>query len=316
MDCIVCSSPVPEGTFECPGCGDHLGQWMTMNQLAGQLAEQGVKAAEQGRPTAAILSLKEACVLKPDEPAPYLHLGQVLLQCGDRENAEYYLNLCLSHSVKGEIHQAAQDLLSQMNEPDGAIQVAELLHLADTPRIPRDTSEADAPKSTDPLDEAWAAVTQLDCQWTDDMLEFAPVLSWTIPKDENLQSPYAYLRAVFALARGDQDGARELLRQAVKADASRHNADVYLLYLSTAEQDAAAAVEFLLSQQRSADDVSHSLMMTVQLLQDRERTVDCVALLGQVLKLEPENQVAQKLLKEAQDSQQSESAEKPPSQNA
>ena len=68
MKCPACQNDAPAEAWQCPACGDHLGQWQEMDSLALQLRQAGFLAAEQGNGIRAVLCLAQATVLKPDEP--------------------------------------------------------------------------------------------------------------------------------------------------------------------------------------------------------------------------------------------------------
>ena len=78
------------------------------------------------------------------------------------------------------------------------------------------------------------------------MAALSPVLELVNPAEVDHVAPFAYLRGLAALARGNQKAAWESFRRSVAADMSRCHAVVYLLYLRAAPTEAREELEFLL----------------------------------------------------------------------
>jgi len=259
MKCPVCDNVVSSDVLQCPQCGDHLGQWIEMDSAARNLQKGAAMAARRGEDLKAVLRLTEACALQPNEPANLRALAEVFARHEEYEEARYYLSrgLSLTEQVDAsEERQRIEQTLACLEESEQRAPGAPLRGL---PIIPTSPSPATVTTSDESMNW-WCLVTEIDCHWTDKLTILRPVLEQLSPCEKQHEGPYAYLKGLFALAESDVDTAADCFRQAIEADASRRNADAYLLCISAEVERLEAAVQFLLDHDRTCADVMYTAL--------------------------------------------------------
>ncbi len=276
MKCLVCDHQVPADAWQCPECGDHLGQWIELNTLAAQLLRQGIAAAERGDATKAILCLVESSILKPDVPLTLRVLGEVLLRLGDRQSAAYYLTRCidLAEATDPDEHEKAKALLAEADRSD--VEEGDGL-LPRLPAFPIASSQEVSP--TGSCASLWQCVTELHGLGGDWPAKLAPILACAQPAEPCAMGPYAYLRGLLAAADGDVDAAQEFFRESAMADASHENADVCLLFLSRGPDEAREVLEFLQANGRDLPALGGAALCAAALLAERREDDKRVTLL-------------------------------------
>jgi len=293
MRCLICQSQLPAEGWQCPKCGDHVGQWMEMNALASQFHTEGMSYAAGGQTLRAALCLTKAAVLNPGDPAILASLGKFVAQCGDYEYASYYLNKALSVAETQalpcpEDAVCALKKLEQLRESPGE-PASPLLNLiafsredgqrlvpaksVDGSESPCELAEGPQIESTDVSTnggaEAWLLATDLESSCHPGITVIAPVLAWPQPPIDHLRGPWLYLRGVMSLAAGDNAAAERLFRESAAADGTHRNPDIYLLYLSQLQGDVRPAIAFLQEQKRSDDDIAETLSIAAKIQESR-----------------------------------------------
>lgn len=288
MRCLVCQRQLPPEGWQCPNCGDHVGQWMEMNALASQFHADGTVYAANGLTLRAALCLTKAAVLNPADPAILVSLGKFLAQCGDYEYASYYLSKAISTAETQAlpVPEDAITALKKLEQLQAAptMPVTSLLKLIpfrrkdDRQTLPSDSQkgsesppelvQASPTESATGTAEAWSLVTDVECSYQAATAVVAAVFAWPQPPVDHHRGPWLYLRGVIALAAGDLAVAERLFRESTESDDTHRNAELYLLHLAQIQGDVRSVIAFL-QQQRSGDDIAETLAIAAKIQESR-----------------------------------------------
>lgn len=301
MNCLVCHTQVPPDTWQCPKCGDHLGQWIEMNSTAKEYLGEGAFHAGEGNHLRAALCFAKATVLNPKDPAALTALGKLLAQNSHYDGATYYLNKAVS---------AAEE--QGLSTTDGAREaMAAIEHIRSLPTHsendilgliafrrdrndliedasdggetePHETQELSSAVDVD-ASEPWSAVVQAEADGESPITRFHSFLSWVESPADHRRGPWLYLRALGALAAGDQPEAEALFRESASADDSHRNADIYLAHLGARQGDLSASIEFLQAAGRSDADIAETLTITARIQESKRDVASAVTLLENAL---------------------------------
>jgi hypothetical protein len=221
-------------------------------------------------------------------------LGKLLAREGQYDTAEYLLEQCCRLAEAEAARDVeAERLLARLEELAGEsaeaapvrLSFAEaacagLLCLTDFQRDRESGEDAG-------LRAAWETVLNLESRWHPEAAPMAEVLSWTEAPGAPRAGPWLYLRGVCSLAGGDSVEARRFFRRSARADASRRNPEIYLLYLGVMQETYEDTVEFLKDEGRPEEDIARTVAISARVMANNGEMDAALHLLDQAAERGP-----------------------------